>query len=182
MRCHECNLSGGAPQPLAHCDMKVPGLCCSSPVVLDAPHHRCSCIQYMTQPGCLLVAGLGLNRSSACSCYSCVAAAGQLCSSCCISSQCWGCFVGAGAFRAFGPATDLRSEQVQAAGSRSCTGCSAALCRQLLQLGWDMSHWQVPVQYWKTLKLSCTHNASSLGTFEGCSGNVRTGLVVGLLS
>jgi hypothetical protein len=47
MRCmtHACILSGGAPKPLAHCDMKVPGLRCStraSSVVLDAPQHRWS--------------------------------------------------------------------------------------------------------------------------------------------
>jgi hypothetical protein len=39
-RCGACNLSGGAPQPLAHWDKKVPGLCCFSSVVLDAPQQR----------------------------------------------------------------------------------------------------------------------------------------------
>jgi hypothetical protein len=38
--CGAMQLVGGAPQPLAHCDMKVPGLCCSSSVVLDAPHRE----------------------------------------------------------------------------------------------------------------------------------------------
>jgi hypothetical protein len=41
----------GPLNPLAHCDIKVPGLCCflfvmlALFVVLDAPQHRCSFIQ-----------------------------------------------------------------------------------------------------------------------------------------